>query len=202
MHVAFLTGSIASGKSYVGSRLHDVYGIERIDLDQISREVLIEDTECIRAVVDAFGSDVLHADGTVNRATLAQKAFANDESIALLEVIELPYIKQRMRNRLNKLNDEGCKVCFVEVPVLDRFEDCFDVADETVCVIADRDLRLARAVENRGMSAEDFISRDNKQPSVEYLTEHADQVVENNSSVEELKEKIEALAHHLQDVAR
>ena len=202
MHIAFLTGSIASGKSYVGARLHDVYGIERIDLDQISREVLIEDTECIRAVADAFGSDVLHADGAVNRAILAQKAFANDESIALLEAIELPYIKQRMRTRLNKLNDEGCKVCFVEVPVLDRFEDCFDVADETVCVIADRDLRPARAVENRGMSAEDFTSRDNKQPSVDYLTKHADQVVENNSSVEDLNEKIEALAHHLQDVAR
>ncbi len=202
MHVAFLTGSIASGKSYVGSRLHDVYGIERIDLDQISREILNEDTECIRAVANAFGSDVLHENGTVNRAALAQKAFANDESIALLEAIELPYIKQRMHSRLNELNDEGCKVCFVEVPVLDCFEDCFDIADETICVIADRDVRLARAVANRGMSAEDFTSRDNKQPSVEYLTEHADQVVENNSSVEDLNEKIETLAHHLQDEAR
>ena len=202
MHIVFLTGSIASGKSYVGSRLHDMYDIERIDLDQISREVLNEDSECINAVSDAFGSEVLYEDGTVNRSALAQKAFADDESIALLETIELPYIKQRLRESLDKLNDEGCRLCFVEVPVLNRFEDCFDLADETICVIADRDIRLQRAHSMRGMKVADFTARDRKQPSAEYLIEHADQIIENNSTIEDLDNKIQALAHHLQCKAR
>ena len=201
MYVAFLAGSIASGKSYVGSQLHDTYNIERIDLDQLSREVLNEDLDCIASVAEVFGSDVLYDDATVNRSHLAQKAFADDEAIALLEAIELPYIKQRMRKRLAALSDEGCKVCFVEVPVLDRFEDCLDVADEIICVIADRKLRLERACAMRKMSEADFTARDSKQPTEEYLIEHANQIIENNATIKDLDEKIEALASHLQHKA-
>ncbi len=201
MYVAFLTGSIASGKSYVGSTLHDLYGIERIDLDAISRDVLNEDSECIQAVADAFGSDVLQKDGTINRQALAQKAFVSDASIAKLEAIELPYIKRRMKDQIDILSHKGCKVCFIEVPVLDRFEDSFNIADEIVCVLSDYDLRLNRAVEQRGMNQDDFIARDSKQPTQSYLNDKADVIIENNSSIDELNDKIAQLANHLQHIA-
>ena len=201
MYVAFLTGSIASGKSYVGERLNSEYGIARIDLDSISRDVLRDDVDCIKAVQDAFGSDVVDLDGAINRRKLAQKAFASDESIALLEELELPYIKQRMRQALCDMSKSGCEVCFVEVPVLDRFEDCFEVADEIICVLADRELRLRRAVEQRGMDESDFVARDSKQPSSEYLLECADYSIQNNESIEKLNAQIDALAKHLKQCA-
>ncbi len=200
MYIVFLTGSIASGKSYVGSRLHDVYGIERIDLDQVSRDALTLDTSCIEEVVREFGEDIV-ADGKIVRSALARKAFVSDASIARLEAIELPYIKARMRTRLQELEDLGCSLCFVEVPVLDRFEDCFTLADEIIAVSADVNLRMARAMKYRAMTSEDFMARDSKQPSYEYLLRSADRFLMNEGTVEELDCKIAELAEDLKHKA-
>ncbi len=201
MYTVFLTGSIASGKSYAGSRLHDTHHIERIDLDQISRDVLSLDTECVDRVVASFGSDILDSDGAIDRSALAKKAFASDEALTLLEDIELPYIKNRMLKRISELKDQGCKLCFIEIPVLDRFEDSFQVADQIVCILADRKIRLERAVVNRNMTTADFYSRDEKQPSETYLKEHSDVVITNNSNQEDFDNKIDDLAHDLQYIA-
>ncbi|ETJ41599.1 Dephospho-CoA kinase, partial [human gut metagenome] len=64
-----LTGGIASGKSTVLTYFKDK-GIPYIDADIVAREVVEPSTEGLEAIVDAFGSNVLHDDGTLNREAL------------------------------------------------------------------------------------------------------------------------------------
>src|SRR3954471_18593168 len=71
-----LTGSIAVGKSHV-LRMFAELGCQVIDADQIAREVVAPGSEGLSAVVAEFG-DVLNADGTLDRAKLAEIVFADE----------------------------------------------------------------------------------------------------------------------------
>lgn len=79
----------------------------------------------------------------------------------------------------------------VEVPLLDKLGSLRQLADEIVVVCAPADVRLARAVA-RGMNADDALRRMNKQTSDEWLRSHADYVIENDGSPDELLQKVHA----------
>lgn len=184
MYIVFLAGGIASGKSSVARALEDL-GCTRIDLDQVSREVLEPGSPCLTALADAFGADIVDARiGTLNRSLLAQRAFASAEGRQLLEDIELPFIRERLFSLLDvREGEEGMAV--VEVPLLDRLDADLRRADEIVYVHTPREIRRERAIQ-RGMSGEDFDARDAAQPSEDYLFSHADTVLDNSGSPSDL----------------
>ena len=78
-----LTGGIASGKSTVLNYFKDK-GLPYIDADIVAREVVERGTEGLQAIVDTFGSNVLHDDGTLNREALGAIVFHNEEKRQLL----------------------------------------------------------------------------------------------------------------------
>lgn len=187
MYVVFLAGGIASGKSTVAGELERL-GAWRVDLDQISREVLEPGTETTRAVANAFGTDLLDPEtGVLNRRLLAARAFATPEDAALLEALELPAIRARLAEVLTHSacaeTEPAC--CVVEIPLLDRMTDSFDLADEIVVVALPKAERRVRAI-GRGMTGEDFDARAANQPSDEWLAAHADTVINNAGSLEDL----------------
>lgn len=188
MYVVFLAGGIASGKSSAARILEDL-GCARIDLDQISREVLGPHSPCTSALAEAFGHDILDEEtGTLDRALLAVRAFATPAAAELIEAIELPPIRERLIAHLDGLADrEGIAV--VEVPLLDRLDDMLVRADEIVYVRAPRELRRERA-RSRGMSGEDFDARDSRQPSEGYLFSHADTILDNSGTPAELADTV------------
>lgn len=191
MYVVFLAGGIASGKSTVARELERL-GALRIDLDEVSRTVLEPGTDCVAQVAEAFGHDLIDPDtGELDRALLARRAFATAEDTALLESIELPFIKQRL---VDVLANECCAAtepacCVVEVPLLDRALDLLDLADEVVVVSVPLEERRRRAV-RRGMDVDDFNARVARQPTDEWLREHADTVLSNEGSADDLTRKV------------
>lgn len=184
MYVVFLAGGAASGKSTVARELERL-GAVRIDLDALSREVLAPQSTCLKEVVRVFGGDFLLPDGTLDRAALATRAFATEETARRLEAIELPCIKRLLAERLEELRHAGTRVCVVEVPLLDRMEDQLGCADEVLCVMSPPDVRLAHAL-GRGMAQEDFLARKACQPSDDYLRDHATSIIENAGSLDSL----------------
>ena len=200
MYVVFLAGKIASGKSSVASALEEL-GCTRIDLDQVSREVLEPGEPCLTALAEAFGEDILDPEtGVLDRALLAARGFATEGNRALLEAIELPFIKKRLMDELDALcNQKGIAV--VEIPLLDRLEGDLDLADEIVYVHVPREIRRVRAI-GRGMDGADFDARDAAQPSDDYLFSHADTILDNSGTAAELAEKVASWAQrhaHLMD---
>lgn len=192
MYVAVIAGGIASGKSNFARELERL-GARRIDLDALSREVLDSDADLVREIAQAFGADVVDArTGAIRRLLLAERAFGSAEGASRLEALELPAIMRSLEARLADARDcAGLRCAVVEVPLLDRVEDPHAFADEVVAVIAPAELRLGRAV-GRGMDARDAQARMGNQPTDDWLAAHADLVVKNDGSAEELLEAARA----------
>lgn len=91
-----LTGGIASGKSEV-SRRFEALGIAVADADIAAREVVAFGSAGLAAIAELFGADVLQADGSLDRAWLRQRVFANPDERRALEAITHPAIRARVR---------------------------------------------------------------------------------------------------------
>ncbi len=86
-----LTGSIAVGKSYV-SRVLAELGCHVLDADQTARAVVEPGTTGLSLIVEAFGPDMLRADGTLDRAQLGRIIFADEAQRARLNALLHPLI--------------------------------------------------------------------------------------------------------------
>ena len=91
-----LTGGIASGKSEV-SRRFEALGITVADADIAAREVVAIGSSGLAAIAELFGAEVLQADGSLDRAHLRQRVFANPDERRALEAITHPAIRARVR---------------------------------------------------------------------------------------------------------
>lgn len=188
MHVIYLAGGIASGKSTVSRTMREL-GAELIDLDELSREALGPGSRILPQIRAEFGDDVINPVGGVRRDLLAQRAFASTERTVTLEEIELPLIDELLRarvaalaeqERLEREKNPGApeKVVVVEVPLLDRMRGSFDMADEIVGVVCPVPARRARAAQ-RGMDPRDFDRRLQQQPSDAYVRAHCSHIFNN-----------------------
>lgn len=188
MHVIYLAGGIASGKSTVSRTMREL-GAELIDLDELSREALGPGSRILPQIRAEFGDDVINPVGGVRRDLLAQRAFASTERTVTLEEIELPLIDELLRarvaalaeqERLEREKDPGApeKVVVVEVPLLDRMRGSFDMADEIIGVVCPVPARRARAAQ-RGMDPRDFDRRLQQQPSDAYVRAHCSHIFNN-----------------------
>ncbi|HEV7746883.1 MAG TPA: dephospho-CoA kinase [Pyrinomonadaceae bacterium] len=107
-----LTGSIAVGKSFVSTVLAEL-GCHVLDADETAREVVEPDSAGLREVVAKFGSEVLQANGTLDRAKLGALVFADASKRAALNSILHPYIIARQDEQLREweaLDPDGIAV--------------------------------------------------------------------------------------------
>ncbi len=118
MIVTGLTGGIATGKSTVGRLLAVEFGIPVLDADQHAREVVGTDSPALKAIVEAFGSDVLTDEGTLDRAHMRVLISANANARQVLEGITHPAIRQSMAQRLTSLATDGTSHAVVEAALL------------------------------------------------------------------------------------
>src|SRR5512138_3202394 len=89
-----LTGSIAVGKSFVGSVLVEL-GCRLLDADQTARDVVSPASEGLKAIVTEFGAEVLQPDGSLDRKRLGALVFSNPEKRKRLNAILHPRIIER-----------------------------------------------------------------------------------------------------------
>ena len=192
MRTVFLAGGIASGKSTVARMLRE-RGAWMCDLDQVSREVVEPGSPVLAEIAHEFGDDLVDVrTGELNRRLLAERAFDSEVDTARLEAIELPAIKARLTQILTNTCCAATApvLAVVEVPLLDRVEDLLPLADEVLVVVAPLPVRRERAI-LRGMTAEDFDRRVERQPSDEYLRAHATYVIDNSGGPGALKAAVE-----------
>src|ERR1044071_1326697 len=100
-----LTGGIGAGKSTVSAAFNECGGII-VDGDVIAREVVEPGTEGLASLVKAFGDDILHPDGALNRPALAARAFVDDEKRQLLIGIVHPLVARRREEILNSGHED------------------------------------------------------------------------------------------------
>jgi dephospho-CoA kinase len=93
-YIIGLTGNIACGKSTVRGMLEE-RGAATLDADALVHELYLPGDPVFRAVVDAFGDDIVAADGTLDRRALGRKVFGNPDALARLEGLTHPAVIER-----------------------------------------------------------------------------------------------------------
>ncbi len=181
-----VTGSIGSGKSTV-VRLLGELGAGVVSLDDVGHEIL-KDEEVKDALLKAFGKGILSPDGEVDRRKLAQKSFSTPESVRLLNDITHPKIERRLKSIVEEEGKKGTEFLVIESPLLIEVgsEDFYDFV---ILVVADLDKRVCR-VKDRGWDKEELHRRERFFVDEEIKRRHANLVIHNNGSLEELRKKV------------
>jgi dephospho-CoA kinase len=109
-----LTGGIASGKSTVAAFFKEL-GIEIIDTDQLSRELVEPGQAALGKIVEHFGSRILQAEGTLNRKALRNVIFDSPVERQFLEALLHPLIRKKISLHIKKVISD---YCIVVIPLL------------------------------------------------------------------------------------
>ncbi|MBD0842574.1 dephospho-CoA kinase [Streptomyces sp. TRM68416] len=181
-----LTGGIGAGKSEV-SRLLVAHGAVLIDADRIAREVVAPGTPGLAAVVDAFGEEVLTADGSLDRPKLGSIVFADPEKLAVLNAIVHPLVGARSRELEEAAAEDA--VVVHDVPLLTE-NGLAPLYDLVVVVDASPETQLDRLVRLRGMTEQDSRARMAAQATREQRRAVADIVIDNDVPLPELEQRV------------
>ncbi|MDO4243884.1 MAG: dephospho-CoA kinase [Actinomyces sp.] len=176
-----LTGGIGAGKSTAARELRD-RGAHIVDADAIAREVLEPGTPGLAAVARAFGPRVLEADGSLDRAALAEIVFDDPSARSRLETLTLPLIAETAAERMERHG--GARVAVYDVPLLAE-GGMADLFDCVVVVEAPLEERLARLA-GRGMSRSQALERMSHQAGDRERRAVADVVLSNDASPDDL----------------
>jgi dephospho-CoA kinase len=181
-----LTGGIGAGKSEV-SRLFESYGAVLIDADKIAREVVEPGTPGLAAVVDAFGPEILSADGTLDRPKLGSIVFADPDRLAVLNKIVHPLVGARSRELESAAGPDA--VVIHDVPLLTE-NNLASLYDRVVVVDASPETQLDRLVRLRGMAESEARARMAAQATREQRRAIADLVIDNDGPLENLEPQV------------
>ena len=183
-----LTGGIGSGKTTVAALLAR-RGAIVIDADAIAREVVEPGMPALAELVERFGADILLADGSLDRAALAAKAFVSEDARKDLEGITHPAIGAEFIRRVSEAPQDAIVVH--DVPLLVEANRAGDYAG-VIVVDAPVEVRLARLVD-RGVAREDAELRIAMQASDEARRKVATWWVDNAGDLDALEKQVEAV---------
>ncbi|OMC17817.1 dephospho-CoA kinase [Mycobacterium sp. SP-6446] len=187
-----LTGGIGAGKSALSATFAECGGII-VDGDVIAREVVQPGTEGLASLVDAFGDDILLADGSLDRPALAAKAFADDDARKKLNGIVHPLVGKRRAEIIAAVAEDAVVVEDIPLLVESGMAPLFPLV---VVVHADVELRVRRLVEQRGMSEDDARARIAAQADDEQRRAVADVWLDNSGSQADLVQRARDVWHN------
>ncbi|WP_350349825.1 dephospho-CoA kinase [Agromyces sp. G08B096] len=192
MYLIGLTGGIASGKSTVARRLYE-HGAIHLDADQLARRVVEPGTPGLAAVVEAFGSDILRSDGSLDREKLGEIVFADDAARARLNGIVHPAVRELSGRLIAKAEQEDPDAVVVyDVPLL--VEASVDHPFDLIVVTsAGRREQVKRLVEERGLDPVQAEARVDAQVDDEERRKIADVVIDTSGSLAHTMSQTDAL---------
>lgn len=195
MKIIGLTGGIGSGKTSVADLLRS-HGLPVIDADQLARDVVEPGQPALAELADAFGADILLADGTLNRGELAARAFASEDATQRLNDITHPRIMALRDELIDAARDDGEPAVIYDMPLLVEKGQHEDM-DLVVVVHVDVEKRIERLVNGRGLDEADVRRRIAAQATDEERLAVADVVIDNNGLREKLEPQVQALVDQI-----
>lgn len=184
-----LTGGIGSGKSTVAGMLAE-HDIPVVDADLIARQIVEPGQPALRELAEAFGRDILHADGSLNRAELARRAFVDEEHTLLLNSITHPRIRAETERRFDAAAQAGASSVLYDMPLLVD-NGLHTGMDLTIVVDVDVETRVKRLISSRGLDEQDARRRIAAQIDDETRRAAADVIIDNNGGLDALAPQIE-----------
>jgi dephospho-CoA kinase len=195
-----LTGSIAVGKSFVSSAFAGL-GCRVLDADATAREVVAPGTERLRAVVAAFGADILDAEGKLDRARLGAVVFADEEKRRLLNSILHPIIIAAQDEWMREREREDPRGVAVVDAALMIETGSYKRFDQIVVVHCLPEAQLERLMKRNGLTREEAERRVVAQMSQEEKMRHADFLIDTSDGFDDTRRRVEQVYEQLRELA-
>ncbi len=186
-----LTGGIGSGKSTAAEMLGE-FGAPILDADKIAHTTYAPGGPAYDAVVAAFGADILAADRTIDRKKLGSIVFGNPEQLGRLTSIVWPATFESIGRNVAKLRANGAKLPIVVEAAILIEAKWHPLFDEIWLVRASREQVVARIERQRGLKPAETEARIRAQLADEQRAKHASLVIENNGSLDELRDLLKS----------
>jgi|SRR5690554_5904085 len=188
-----ITGSIASGKSEVVNLLQQ-QNFTIHSTDQLGHEVL-NIPEVQQRLISEFGDDII-TNNKIDRFKLGKIVFGDSRKLKLLNSITHPSILLKMRELIANCSD---KQIFFEVPLLFEvnLENHFDYI---ITISATKENQLKRLVARNKLDEEEAMLKINSQLPNYVKEVKANFIIENNSSLEDLKPQLQEFINNLSSI--
>jgi len=184
-----ITGGIGSGKSTV-SKFIEEKGYKVINSDKKAKKLYLENEELKKNLIKEFGSDFYLADGNINKSYIESIVFGEDEAskekLAKLNRLVHPLVIQDNIDEIDRLVEDGEKLIFVESALIleINMEEAYDYI---ICVFSDQEKAIERVISRDNTNKEQILKRMQNQLSPQEKKKKSDFVINNNSTLEELK---------------
>uniref|UniRef100_A0A8D2AZN3 Bifunctional coenzyme A synthase n=1 Tax=Sciurus vulgaris TaxID=55149 RepID=A0A8D2AZN3_SCIVU len=171
LYVLGLTGISGSGKSSIAQRLKGL-GAFVIDSDHLGHRAYAPSGPAYQPVVEAFGTDILHKDGIINRKVLGSRVFGNKKQMKILTDIMWPVIAKLAREEMDRAVAEGKDVCVIDAAMLLE-AGWQNMVHEVWTVVIPETEAVRRIVERDGLSEAAAQSRLQSQMSGQQLVDQS-----------------------------
>ena len=192
-----LCGGIGAGKSQVAAAFEGV-GCRVIASDRLNHEILRR-AEVVRTLREWWGDAILAADGTPDRARVAEIVFGDPAAKARLESLVHPLIAQERAAIIDAVEKSSAiKAIVIDSPLL--FESNLDrECDSIVFVDAGEPERLRRVHEQRDWDAAELRRREACQMPLSEKRRRADYVVDNGGPLDALRPRVADILNEIVD---
>ena len=186
MIITGITGGIGSGKTTV-ARIWESLGAYVMYADDVAKQIMVSDERVQEQLKDVFGDGVYLPDGSLNKPYLAEEAFQKGRVEELNNIVH-PAVYRYGEKLIEQEKALGTTLFVKEAALLlkNGRPDGFDFI--VVCE-ADEDLRVSRVTGRDGSKPAEVKERMAKQQSRDVFRKHADIVITNNGTLQELEEK-------------
>ena len=188
MMVVGVTGGIGSGKSAATEHFQKL-GITVIDADVIARAIVAPNSPVLQAIVGQFGDDVVHTNGSLNRAKLRATIFANDVAKQQLNSIMHPAIRDEIHRQLATATSP---YVILAAPLLLE-NDLEHLCNRVLVIDVPEAVQLKRTVNRDSVDEAQVLSIMAAQLKRAERTAKADDIIDNSGSLTDLHAQVEKL---------
>ncbi|MCB5137965.1 dephospho-CoA kinase [Streptococcus mutans] len=191
-----ITGGIASGKSTITNYLRQK-GYQVIDADQVVHDLQANGGRLYQALVNWLGTAILNEAGELNRPKLSQFIFSSPDNLAKSSQLQNAIIRQELEIRRDQLAKTEA-IFFMDIPLLieQNYRDWFD---EIWLIAVSPETQIKRLKQRNGYSQEEAQQRLASQMPLQSKKVYADQIIDNNKTVENTKMQVDSQLRRLQN---
>ena len=194
-----LTGGIGSGKTAVSDQLGKL-GAGVIDTDVIAHQITAKNGSAIDLIRKHFGSDYIDANGALDRTRMRTLVFTNSAAKNALEAITHPLIRQETIKQAYQQAQYGVPYLVFVVPLLLESGTWIDLIDRLVVVDCPVETQISRVMQRNNLPRAEVEKILKAQASRQDRLAHADFVIENQGSLNQLAEEVNQLNQKILEI--
>jgi dephospho-CoA kinase len=199
MFAVGLTGGIGSGKTTIAD-LFATHGVAVVDTDVIAHRITAPGGAAMALLEQAFGSNYIASDGSLDRAKMRALVFADDAARGRLQAITHPLIRAETERERNAA--AGPYVIIV-VPLLVESGTWRTRVDRVLVADCEVETQIERVMRRNAFSRDQVLAIIERQATREARLGCADDVIVNDHApLEQLAREVHRLHRHYLKLAR